>query len=870
MLELAFNKLFLLMECHLLFRPKVHMLDATFRGVLLAGFARLNMEASDEIGWKSTGDYTIEPSERRTPYIRPSISQLIQYLPFVLRYTWHWVKTVFNKQPFFIDTFRPLTLKPIYGVPCGTIGSGSIGRDFRGGFCKFALLPGVVDHSEEYVTADNFIVTVVENGVAIYQQVLTAAQPSSKSLSSWAFNFPSDRVSYVGRYPLSWTTYRLPCAAVSLKCRQLSPVIPHNYKDSSLPVTLFSWSVANEEPKRVFTISVTFTFRDGTRSENVTSNCKSQVFCTPLSGKDEASIGLQLFHDLSGVQCCYALSAVRSHKVAVALASFDANGDGKELWKSLHSSELQMQDWSVHFPSCQNGIAVCATVTVPPSSTEKLSFCLAWDTPHVRFSDTGRFYKRWYTNWFDREDNAAALCAYALEHENRFLKDIEEWQKPVLHNSGLPAWYKSAIFNELYFLTDGGTVWFKYDDCWKEDEPHLSEYTLNLARKYGRFAYLESWEYKMYNSYDVHFYSSFALAMLWPQIEHVLQAEIRDLYYFTDTEEVRFLFDGKIGHRKEARCIPHDIGCPGWEPWLKVNAYIMHDTSIWRDMNLKFVLTCYRDFLALNNDLEFLKQMWPTIEDIINAALKKWDNDGDALIENSGTCDQTYDAWRMEGASAYCGSLWIAALRVAKVVCELLDYKELVCYYQDLLNRSTESFDRKLWQGSFYRFDESPSNRETVMADQLCGYSYLKLCGIADGLLQQRKVMRALRTIYDYNVCRFGNGSMGAVNGMCLSGMKDRSSIQSEETWIGVSYFLAAAMMAEGMRAEGFRTAEGAHDYCFNKIGLHYQTPEALYERKWYRAIGYMRPLTIWAMQWHLEMKPVDRSDDKVRSSFVR
>ena len=30
-------------------------------------------------------------------------------------------------------------------------------------------------------------------------------------------------------------------------------------------------------------------------------------------------------------------------------------------------------------------------------------------------------------------------------------------------------------------------------------------------------------------------------------------------------------------------------------------------------------------------------------------ALEHWDADGDGLIENSGTCDQTYDAWAMHG-----------------------------------------------------------------------------------------------------------------------------------------------------------------------------------------------------------------------------
>jgi non-lysosomal glucosylceramidase len=36
--------------------------------------------------------------------------------------------------------------------------------------------------------------------------------------------------------------------------------------------------------------------------------------------------------------------------------------------------------------------------------------------------------------------------------------------------------------------------------------------------EYGRFGYLEGQEYRMYNTYDVHFYASWALAMLWPKL----------------------------------------------------------------------------------------------------------------------------------------------------------------------------------------------------------------------------------------------------------------------------------------------------------------------------------------------------------------
>lgn len=42
----------------------------------------------------------------------------------------------------------------------------------------------------------------------------------------------------------------------------------------------------------------------------------------------------------------------------------------------------------------------------------------------------------------------------------------------------------------------------------------------------GHFVYLESLEYFMYNTYDVHFYASFALISCWPKIELSVQRDI--------------------------------------------------------------------------------------------------------------------------------------------------------------------------------------------------------------------------------------------------------------------------------------------------------------------------------------------------------
>ena len=128
------------------------------------------------------------------------------------------------------------------GVPLGGIGSGTIGRGFRGEFTRFQMRPGLYEYTT--AAADQFIVTVSGGGGggAAYQQVLTAAgPPPGGQLSGWHWSFPGSEAEYRGLYPRAWTEYRLPDQQLRLNCRQISPVIPHNYK---VPVRLCRFTLS--------------------------------------------------------------------------------------------------------------------------------------------------------------------------------------------------------------------------------------------------------------------------------------------------------------------------------------------------------------------------------------------------------------------------------------------------------------------------------------------------------------------------------------------------------------------------------------------------------------------------------------------------
>ncbi|KJH46851.1 hypothetical protein DICVIV_07088 [Dictyocaulus viviparus] len=682
-----------------------------------------------------------------------------------------------------------------------------------------------------------------------------------------------------GLYPRSWTLYDVKEVNIKVIIRQISPVLPNNYEDSSLPVSCFVVTIQNDSDSDL-EVSIAFTFRNGTGNRR----WENESECTFAKFTDGNVIGVTLAHTISQLPCTYGIATTSNSNFTCNVSvchGFDPSKSGAAVWNSLlDTGDLPVEDSECSPSRSELAVGICNRLQLPSKSDGTVVYALAWDMPDVTFGASKRWYKRRYTRFVR---GASCLCSRAIRRFAQWERLLDDWQKPVLENPNLPDWYKSAIFNELYFMTDGGSLWFEFDDDWSKHETQLSDYTKDLMRQYGRFGYLESWEYRMVNTYDVHFYASFALAQLWPNIELTLQAEFTDQIEHSVDICITFHMEGDVARQKRSSRVPHDLGNPADEPWLCTNAYVMHDTAKWKDLNLKFILTSWRDHVALpriSNDYSFLEHTWPAVQNLMSEALLQWDQDGDGMIENFGKADQTYDAWRMEGVrylrksgkgnvrridmnvfSAYCGSLWLASLRVAAEMARCLGYEECEKLYLTTLAKARKVFIDRLWTGSYFRFCERSRSRESIMADQLCGVWFLQSVSphLAADILPNHMVRAALNTIYNYNVCRFANGKMGAVNGMQPDGRVDREYIQSDEVWTGVTYALAAFLLQQGETDKAFHTASGCYDVCFERAGLQYQTPEALYETRYYRAIGYMRPLSIWAMQWainhHCDLK---------------
>ncbi|KHJ81797.1 hypothetical protein OESDEN_18515, partial [Oesophagostomum dentatum] len=238
----------------------------------------IDSTALDGIGWIIPGEFIPPESHERQGFF-PRLRVIVDMFPAFFRLMMLSVKQWLAGKEIFLNLFSQMKHDHFTGVPIGGIGCGSIGTDFRGGFNKFSLIPGIKEQRQGNVKADQvwktttswtfgrlqFILTVhmASNSKLVYQSILSAADFAETPLSSWKSKVQRGEVRYRGLFPRAWTEVLVADIGLKLILEQVSPVIPNNYEVTSFPVCNFYWTVINNS-KVDFKVTLTFTFRNGT------------------------------------------------------------------------------------------------------------------------------------------------------------------------------------------------------------------------------------------------------------------------------------------------------------------------------------------------------------------------------------------------------------------------------------------------------------------------------------------------------------------------------------------------------------------------------------------------------------------------------
>ncbi|MBH8552764.1 bile acid beta-glucosidase [Nostocaceae cyanobacterium CENA357] len=755
---------------------------------------------------------------------------------------------------------------PWHGMPLGGFGAGCIGRSSRGDFNLWHIDGG--EHTFKNIPACQFSV-FESNDTSSSAYALSTQVPDDGSLQAWQW-YPENAGTYHALYPRSWFVYENVFQA-QLTCEQFSPIWENNYQETSYPVAVFLWNAHNPTDKAI-TLSIMLTwqnmvgwFTNALKSPQVKiRDDGSPVYeYQPRLGESQDNYN-ELVENNQHIGCVlrrvgsdaplqegdgtWCIATLKHPQVEIFHHTrWNPDGNGGDVWQSF-AANGDLPNYVDATPASENtqiGTAIAVRFTLQPGETIEIPFVLTWDFPITEFAAGINYYRR-YTDFFGRDgNNAWVIATTALQEYQSWRSQIQTWQQPILEREDLPDWFKMALFNELYDLTSGGTLWSAASDL----DP------------IGQFAVLECLDYRWYESLDVRLYGSFALLMLFPELEKsAMRAFARAIPHSDDHQRVIGYYytigaDTTTAARKITGATPHDLGAPNEHVWEKTNYTCYQDCNLWKDLGSDFVLQVYRDFLLTGaEDVDFLVDCWPAIVQTLNY-LKTFDQDGDGIPENSGAPDQTFDDWRLQGVSAYCGGLWLAALQAAIAISNILlthnlgelgDLAVQKSIYEAWLQQSRPIYEEKLWNGQYYRLD-SESGSDVVMADQLCGQFYARLLGLPD-IVSSDRALSALKTVYDACFLKFCNGQFGAANGVRPDGSPENpQATHPLEVWTGINFGLAAFLVQMGMKDEALRLTQAVVQQIYDN-GLQFRTPEAITASGTFRASTYLRAMAIWGI----------------------
>jgi len=736
------------------------------------------------------------------------------------------------------------------GAPVGGFGSGTFSRTYRGDFARWHIKGGV--HKYQTVWANQFAMYQKSEGGESVAQALTSAHPEKGTLDSWNWDYPAGAGDYYSLYPKSWYDYRWQKFPAHVVLEQFSPVLPNNYRESSYPVAVYRWHADNLTDKPV-TVSVLLSwsnmlgwFRDfqhdmknginvGNRNRfvdepAVNGHVKGIVFdrVRPRGVED----------DWDG---SWAIASVESPGVEITYQTTFLPARGEEVWEPF-AKDGRLANDNKAWTSSEEPIAAAIAVrfTLQPGEKRTIPMTISWDMPVVQFGAGRKWYKH-YTDFYGTTGtNAWKIAKDGLQNSAKWSDELDAWQAPYVNDESKPEWYRGELFNEMYILTDGGSVWGRQVGSPASTAPSV--------------AFMECFDYPFYATLDVRFYGSMPLVKFWPDLDK------QELRQFSDTVSQdltqKYLWIWKTQQtkslefrmRKAKGAVPHDLGVPQEDPFKLPNAFSWQNTNDWKDLNSKFVLMIYRDYVFTGKkDIAFLRYTWPAVQEALEH-LRQYDRLGDGLPQGDNYPDQTYDEWIVQGDSAYSGGLWLASLRAAEEIAHALGNRAVATKYHDWFTKGQKTYIDKLWNGEYFRYDTMSEYRDNVQADQLAGQWYANMNGLGDMVPREMQV-KALKKIYDFNVMKFANGEMGAVNGIAPDGTLVKTNEQVQEVWTGTTFGAAALMLSDGLKDEGFRTAWGVYHTTYETQGYWFRTPEAWDESGHYRASMYMRPAAIWAME---------------------
>ncbi|MBM3888002.1 MAG: hypothetical protein FJ388_02625, partial [Verrucomicrobia bacterium] len=260
-------------------------------------------------------------------------------------------------------------------------------------------------------------------------------------------------VEFRGAFPVAEVAFvddELPARA---SLRAWSPLVPHNLKDSSLPVAFLELTLENPLDRplevsammslennmgiggvRVHEGKQRWYFADGTLQQ------PAVISGSPLQG-----LKFRSPRRFEGIGRNVAGEYLLLTDGPTTDRGWDALGDGQGLIEDFSTDgELNGLQMSSREDKVRAAGALCRRLTLPARAKETVWFVLVWWMPdHVTLDlkNHGHYYLRGFRD-------SEKLAAYVFDQRQRLERETDEWAR-LVRDSNLPAWLKRLALNAV-------------------------------------------------------------------------------------------------------------------------------------------------------------------------------------------------------------------------------------------------------------------------------------------------------------------------------------------------------------------------------------------------------------------------------------
>ncbi len=635
---------------------------------------------------------------------------------------------------------------------------------------------------------------------------------------------------YYALQPKGWCVYD--CFSCEISSRFFSPIIPHNYRETSYPVAVWLFNLSNPSAEST-EVSVMFTWPNSRFNGDKRPRTGYTANLAVMS--DIIGIVMKATHPSNSPETQnseWCIAAKQVDGVTVSYSTWNRSGSGSDVWRYFSGDGLLPS----HLGTNDSAAAIAVKTVLPAGGNVVVPLVLSWDFPVVEFKSyygEGQSTQWWkkYCEYFDTlSDNSFDIAVEALQNYESWESQIDAWMSTFVDDQRYPDWLLCAAFNELYYNQFGGSFW---ESGLRSGHP---EEFMGLHTDDNKNFIMESQAYTLSGNINVGHYSSIVYAKFWPRMERDLLRCHADvvLHYNQCNSTVPGQTSPEIG---APRVFYADDSCEIADPFfvLSPHGYMRRpepcapgNIHVLTDNSSKFIQRCWR-YCSLYHDLEFLEYVWPAVESTYHF-MKTYDCEmipQDSLPEARGY-DNTYDGWGMYGTDMYSGGLWVGALEAMDTMAAILN-KPVRYELRAWLEAARRNLDARLWDANqlYYRLDTDSDYPSVVFSDALCGQRYCEAQGLPD-ILPRWKMTAHLRKVWD--VCVAPNPNFGAKLGRMPDG-SDVTSVDpyTREYWVGTTYYLAALMLRAGLKTEALNTAYGAFYpvYEADHLAYWFNTPEA-------------------------------------------